>query len=198
MGKLSEDEKLRRKHERKAAAMNAAETKAYGPLFAEFAPVHTPDEAERNWRLTKAGVAEMGFNHPFHRSYEWILVASIERFAVSLWGTIAAEVAAGLRRTYRDHADIIRSTWSHILSGRDAPPNWRMRTEDRPEWANQYNPGGRRVICEPWVCPTPTIDLDEFGRRFPVLIRPDPTPETADEIRMEAILPAIRSAARPA
>lgn len=191
---MTADEKLHRQMKRRADHANKREARDYGPLFAQFAPEHTTETAYRSWRLTKARVAEQTVISPLHDAYEWVQVRHIERWAATLWGgSLAAEVAANLRGTYRGKPDYIVAAWSQIVTGLCSPPNWRMRVEFDPARMNPYNRDGAKTFTEAWTMPTPAITREEFKRLFPPLFLAAHVEPTADDLKMDAILALIGS-----
>ena len=189
MARLTDAEKERRKHERKAAKMNAAEAKAYGPLFAEMAPTYTAEDAYRKWRLGKAAVAELHF----HYGLEWIQLQAIERHAVKLMGDVAKEIAAHIRRVY-PMPDYGPHMWSEVLTTKKRIV-YRYKLLFDPARIREHNSDGRYLVDDGVWEAEPVMTRDEFKAMFPAVARMGdvaPEPPTADDVRMEAVLEILK------
>lgn len=119
--KLTEAEKERRKHERKAERMNAAEAKAFGPLFAEMAPVHTAEDAYWHRRKVIAQGVEMihqATGGPGIRALTAVQLQWIEAYARLALPAGAFDVLlVRARRTYSNYLDYGYGFWQEVLTG---------------------------------------------------------------------------------
>lgn len=201
MGKLTQAEKDRRKHERKAKAMNAAEAKAFGPLFAEMAPVHTADDAYWRNRFQKAHSVETHTaSDRANRGLMWIELTAIERFARSLFPAEVVEPAIEYCRKTYPMPDYGRSVWSDFLEGRKRIA---VKLHAEPDPAIP----GRVKIVEDVVFPpvgwNDPVDHSDFERRFPTLdhsrgVRVDDEPDDGGLFERVLAMLAVGIPATPA
>lgn len=180
--KLTPEEK-RRKHERKAKALNAAEAKAHGPLFAHLAPTHTAEDAYWRHRFQKAGAAEtFTMTDRANRGLAWIELAAIERFARTLFPAEVVEPAIEyVRKTY-PMPDYGRNVWGNFLAGQNrVAVVLHAEPDPRPGMPNRVK------VVEDVVFPpvgwAAHVSRDEFNRRFPRLdhARGVPTDDEPDD-----------------
>lgn len=166
MPKLTDAEKERRKHERKAVRMNDAERKSYGPLFAHMATTYTVADAERRNRIQKACAAEMCLHAA--NAMDRLCVSAIERHVRELRPAEAEDAIATVRRMHEGSPHQQYSRWRDVLVHGHKMPITLVRIF-REEWKNEYNREGIRIVVEREFPHdgAPLISAEEFDTRYP-------------------------------
>jgi hypothetical protein len=196
--KLTEAEKLRRKHQRKADALNAAAEKAHGPLFAHLAPKVDAANAYWKWRRDVARAADDHIGIcPAWRGLQRIQLRAIERLARELIGPDADLIAERVRQR---GPEFWLGMWRGVLTGAETVV-LAYRLEFDPARATEFNRDGRRVIHDRVFPPpgsTPLLTAERFDEMFPRLDArhgPDWVEETDDGGLFERTIGSLKKGA---
>jgi hypothetical protein len=191
--RLTEEEKAWRRHQRKAAALNA-KARADAGMFADVPGVVeevTADDMWRRWRYNVAKAAEnlgsiglVGLVRPL----QIVQAQSLEDLARELLGPEVAErLRAKARKIYRDYYGYAYSFWCGV-----------MTTPERVVFAMIPNPepGGRPAVIPVDFWPpdghVPPMTRDQFHARFPYK-DPPLEQEPDDSGLFERVMAAVRS-----
>ena len=174
--RLTEEVKLRRKHERKAIALNdRAIRKVGGPgsIFAELAETFTVEEAAWHQRRTRALMIVHLHTTPgstLNKALKAIQLGSIESHARTLLGEETfLRLRDFSRHCYQDITGYGYGFWLEVLSGEKVVVfEWRRIPAD-----NTLGFSAVPVLSFPPEGWTPVISKAEFYARWPYAIPPD-------------------------
>ena len=162
--KLTEAEKLARKNERKAASLNAAAAKSYGPLFADMAPVYSAEDAYWHSRAVRSEMIEhlaSGPAGPATRGLKAVELAWIEWNARPLVGEHFDGLAAHLRTTFKDTLGFGYGYWCKVLTGEEVAYSWKRVVDPG------LSLGFRLEVADSCRLDPAPMTRAEFFQRFP-------------------------------